>query len=173
MLVIVDRDTIRGLIMQGVKNGIHWRAVQDYSAYSIEGSHKVAAVYLQFFIDATACGITDQSSCITEIPPPYNREVTGAAGMVAGVQSEFYGGMPHHYKMQWIEVYYGKLRQSLLSGTYVGANMIADWYPRKTSTRHLDVLPRTFMKYILPSAQYMCNYLELVADGTAVSMPCG
>lgn len=163
MIIAVTRDNLPGLLAQGVKNGIYWRAVRAVQTFSIEGPHTVYAVYLQFFIDAAAVGI-DPFNNINGIDPPHNSKEIGPSGLIVTLTSEFYYGSPPNHMMQWVETYYGKLRMSARTGRYVGAEMLAAWYPRKRDLRYVTVLPGTFMKYILPSAQYMCNYLELVAD---------
>lgn len=163
MLVILNRDNLPGLLMQGVKSGIHWRAIRDVQTFSIEGPHNVCFVYLQFFIDAAAFGI-DPFNNINGISPPHNSREIGHSGLIVTLTGEYYYGSPPNHTMQWVETYYGKLRMSSRTGRYAGAEMLGAWYPRKRDLRYVDVLPSTFMKYILPSAQYMCNYLELIAD---------
>lgn len=169
MLIELDRSKPPGLLLQGIKNGIHWRAVRDVRTFSIEGPHMVFETYLQFFVDASANGFTRRSR-LNGIPAPYNTTALGGAGVFASLTAEYYDGLPLNCKMQWIETHYGRLRMSTRLGKYVGAEMFVAWYPRKRKSRYVDVLPQTFNKYILPSVWYMCNYLTLVADGTAISL---
>lgn len=163
MLISVSRDVGPGLLMQGEKSGVHWRAMRDVQTFSIEGPHTVHAVYLQFFIDAGAFGVTayHNTNCIFS---PYNRVTVGSGGLILSLTSEYYSGSPLRHRLQWVETYYGKLRRSDRTGGYVGAEMFAAWYPRKQSCRHVTVLPGTFTKYIRLSAEYMCNYLALCGD---------
>lgn len=165
MLITVNRDNAPGLLMQGVKSGVHWRAMRDVRTFSIEGPHTVHAVYLQFFIDAGTFGITPYHNT-NGIDPPHNRNraEVGRGGLILSLTSAYYNGSPLQHKMQWAETYYGKLRRSERTGGTVGAEMFAAWYPRPQSCRYVTVLPTTFTKYIRPSAEYMCNYLALCGD---------
>ena len=163
MLITVNRDNAPGLLMQGVKSGVHWRAMRDVRTFSIEGPHTVHAVYLQFFIDAGTFGIS-VSHNTNGIGPPHNMTQVGCSGLIMSLTSEYYSGSPLQHKMQWVETYYGKLRRSDRTGGTVGAEMFVAWYPRTQFCRHVTVLPTTFTKYIRPSAEYMCNYLALCGD---------
>lgn len=163
MLISLDRGSVPGLLLQGVKHGVYWRAVRDVRTYSIKGSHHVFAVYLQFFVDTGALDVCRYRN-LNGIQPRYNRKTIGPGGLVVGLASEYYDGSPPRHKLQWVETYYGKLRSSARTGKYVGAEMFVAWYPRKRDLRYVTVLPSTFTKYILPSVQYMCNYLSLIAE---------
>lgn len=164
MLITVNRDNYVGLLMQGVRYGIHWRAVRDVRNGINDGRHTESAAYLQFFIDAAAFRCEGRCIGISDIPPRYNAAEFNGHGLVASTTSEYYDGLPEHYTMQWIELYYGSSQLSLRSGACVSATMFAAWYPRNRDKRYISVLPSTFQKYIRPSAEYMCNYLSLIGD---------
>lgn len=165
MLIAVTRDRFPGLLMQGVCQGVHWRAVRDMCTYRIEGPHNVFTVYLQFLIDVRMFNIANEREFINDLPVRYNSETVGRASNYLHLPPSWRGQSSAHHKLQWAEMYYGNLRLSERSGKYVGASMFAAWYPRRRNLRHVDVLPITFKKYVQPSAEYMCAYFSLVAEG--------
>lgn len=164
----LNRSENPALLMCGVKCGIHWQAVLDINPFADDDFRSVYCVFLQFFIDAAAFGVVNAHTSINGIPAPHNRTIMDDV-LVVGLVAEEYGGAPPQHRLQWVDVYYGKLIRSNRRKTYVGANMLAGWYPRKTAFRYVSVLPKTFFKYIRPSAEYMCNYLDLVQNTPVVS----
>lgn len=170
MLIKLDRREHPGLLLHGVSHGIHWRAVRDVSTLFVARSHHVYSVYLQCFVDAAACGMTEFVS-INGVPALYNNAVLRRWGSITvAVVSEYACDVPARGRMRWVETYYGKLRMSARVDRPAGAEMFAAWYPRYSESPHVDVLTRTFNKYITPAAQYLCNYLTLVADDTAATV---
>lgn len=164
MLIELDRASAPELLMQGETHGIYWRLVAATNRQAVQQSYDAVVTHLWFLIDPSTIGMLYPFINISGVPPRYNVTAVGKPGVGLVLRRTYRGGLPAHYKLQWVEAYYGFLKISPKTGKYLGANMFSAWYPREQTTRHVDVLSRTFRKYIRPTAAYMCNYLQLASD---------
>lgn len=160
MLIELDRE-VPGVLMQGVHCDLHWRVVRDVDTWQFTGAGNVFCVYLQSFVPMRDVGIATDGG--RSIPARYNPDTTDGVMVSWSPDND---DLTQQQRLQWVEVYYGKLWMSS-RGNNVAAAMSAAWYPHKRADRDgvVRVLPKTFMKHMQASAHYLCGFMDFFSMG--------
>lgn len=166
MLIAIDRE-MPGVLMRGVHCGLHWRVIRDVDTWQFTDKGNAYCVYLQAFVPVRAVIIATDAG--RSIPARYNPDA--AEDVVVSWSPDNYA-LTRQQRLQWVETYYGKLWMSS-QGNNVAATMSAAWYPHKRSAdRYVRVVPKTFMKHMQASAQYLCGFMDFYNMGDdAVAQP--
>ena len=162
-LIEINRTKVPGQLACGWHSGLYWRSVRgrDVSVYGADTSH---SVYIQVLVPAVA-DICDDAWGI-RVSAPYDHAEPGSDDtgtcLIYSVDAEE-ELFPQQSRLHWVEAGYGRQHIVRYSRVMITASLHSGWYPLnigRPQVAEVVVLPEIFLKYIQPSAEYMCRELQ-------------
>lgn len=162
MLIEIDRAASKFQLAHGWWAGLYWRAVVT----DTDIAYRCRDVYLQVLIPARA-GVRRLGCCVESVSAKHHGNRVSDVNVYRVSHGD--GGGQHAWKFYWAEAHYGsQYYENYVNGNrWTAAEIHLAGYPGTvrgddTGEEYVGVRPKTFLKFIVPSSQYLCEQFVLV-----------